>query len=80
VDLLSFGRAGARVGLASSRPDKKSAELSLLSKACQLSLHPEQESHDLDQLLTRLTPKLDPFGLPSPAISPGGRRPRTALS
>jgi hypothetical protein len=61
VDLLSFGRAGARVSLASARSDKKSAEISLLSKACQLSLHPEQNSKDFDRELAGLTPKLDPL-------------------
>jgi hypothetical protein len=61
VDLLSLGRGGARVSLASARRDKESSEVSLLSKACQLSLYPKQDGKDFERALTRLTPKLDPL-------------------
>jgi len=61
VDFVSLGWALARVDLACTRPTQERAEVPLLSQACKLSLHPAQDSKVLDQMLTWLTPHLDPL-------------------
>jgi len=61
VELLSFGRAGVRVSLASMGQDGTRSELSLLSLACQISLYPKKASQNFYRALKRLSPKLDPL-------------------
>jgi hypothetical protein len=59
LDLLSFGRAGARASLAYAQADEKIPLISLLSQASRLSFHPEQDDSAFEQSLVQLTPTLD---------------------
>jgi hypothetical protein len=59
-EALSFGRVGARSFLAYARTEGQIPEIKVLSAACQLSLHPEDD-HALNEALAEYGPNLDPL-------------------
>ena len=61
IDLRSFGRASARVSLAYAETGGSNLLILLLSQACRLSLHPDQDSSIFDSLLGRLSLSMEPL-------------------
>ncbi|MCP4663631.1 MAG: hypothetical protein GY856_50240, partial [bacterium] len=61
IDLLSFGRVGARTQMDHAKIPEDLPEGLLLAVACRLSLHPDGDSAEFEAAIERYAASLDPL-------------------